>query len=83
MLVPMNCPLYDEYMEVRGPIALAPSQLHQIQVEGQPCSDFGIHTRLAVLKELYDSKETLGMGRIVSVFERVGLTEKVVVELKV
>ena len=62
MLVPMNCPLYDEYTEVRGPIALAPGELHQIPVEGQPCTDFGVHTRLAVLKELYDSKEMLGIG---------------------
>ena len=62
MLVPMNCPLYDEYTEVRGPIALAPSELNVIQTEGQACADFGIHTRLSVLKELYDSKESPGKG---------------------
>ena len=57
MLVPMNCPLYDEYHEVRGNVALDPTVLHQIQAANQACSDFGIHPELDVFKELYDSGE--------------------------
>ena len=49
MLVPMNCPLYDEYTEVRGSVALPPSDLNSISTTGQSCGEFGIHARLPIL----------------------------------
>jgi len=64
MLVPMNCPLYDEYQEVRGSVALSPSELNQITTEGQTCADFGIHARLPLLKELYDLGEAAFISNV-------------------
>lgn len=64
MLVPMNCPLYDEYQEVRGSVALSPSELNQIATEGQTCADFGIHARLPLLKELYDLGEAAFISNV-------------------
>lgn len=54
MLVPLNCPLYDEYRGVRKSIAFLPEEMHQISSAAQSCSEFGIHPKLPVLKELYD-----------------------------
>jgi len=56
MLVPLNCPLYDEYRGVRKSIAFQPEELHQITSAGQACQDFGIHPKLPFLKELYDEE---------------------------
>jgi len=52
--VPLNCPLYDEYRGVRKSIAFLPEEMHQISSAAQSCSEFGIHPKLPVLKELYD-----------------------------
>eukprot|EP00438_Fugacium_kawagutii_P006291 Skav217362 [mRNA] locus=scaffold3931:54691:56983:- [translate_table: standard] len=57
MLVPLNCPLYDEYRDIRQNVALDGNTLHQITATGQPCSEFGIHPELNVFKTLYDSNE--------------------------
>ena len=35
MLVPLDCPLYDEYRQVRGNIALETDELHAINTSGQ------------------------------------------------
>ncbi|CAJ1350015.1 unnamed protein product [Effrenium voratum] len=51
MLVPMNCGLYDEYTDVRRSVALSPSELNTITTNGQACGEFGIHSRLTILKE--------------------------------
>ena len=47
-----------------GSIALAPAELNQIGTEGQPCTDFGIHARLPVLKELYDLGEAAFVSNV-------------------
>jgi cullin-associated NEDD8-dissociated protein 1 len=69
MLVPLNCPLYDEYTQVRGRVALQPDQLHAIETEGQRCAEFGIHGDLPFLKELYDKKEAAFAANIGSLAE--------------
>ena len=56
----MNCPLYDEYSEVRGSVALDPTDLNMISTTGQSCGNFGIHARLPILKELYDLEQEGG-----------------------
>eukprot|EP00913_Durusdinium_trenchii_P018102 g17010.t1 len=68
MLVPMNCPLYDEYSEVRGSVALDPTDLNMISTTGQSCGNFGIHARLPILKELYDLEQE--GGRDIETVER-------------
>jgi len=57
MLVPMECELFDQYMDIRGSVAMTPDELLEINTTGQSCSKFGIHSRLPILKELYDLKE--------------------------
>ncbi len=69
MLVPMNCPLYDEYTEVRASVALSPSELNSISTTGQSCGEFGIHARLPILKELYDSQDAAFLSNIGSLAE--------------
>jgi len=69
MLVPMNCPLYDEYTQVRGSVAMPPSDLNSISTTGQSCGEFGIHARLPILKELYDSQEAAFLSNIGSLAE--------------
>ena len=69
MLVPMNCPLYDEYTEVRASVALSPSELNSISTAGQSCGEFGIHARLPILKELYDSQHAAFLSNIGSLAE--------------
>ena len=50
MLVPLNCPLYDEYRGVRKSIAFNPDDMHQINSAAQSCSQFGIHPSLPLFK---------------------------------
>eukprot|EP00927_Polykrikos_kofoidii_P059399 TRINITY_DN54558_c0_g1_i1.p1 TRINITY_DN54558_c0_g1~~TRINITY_DN54558_c0_g1_i1.p1 ORF type:complete len:1948 (+),score=287.27 TRINITY_DN54558_c0_g1_i1:50-5845(+) len=54
LLVPHNCGLYNEYVQVRSIVALQPYELLAITATGQPCSQFGIHMKLPYLKSLYD-----------------------------
>merc|ERR1712072_891324 len=54
LIVPYDCPLYDEYKTVRGDIALQPFQLLQVTTAGQSCSKFGIHHKLPFVKQLYN-----------------------------
>lgn len=56
MLVPLNCPLYDEYHDVRKSIAFLPEEMNQINSATQSCSQFGIHPKLPLFKELYDEQ---------------------------
>jgi len=57
LLVPQNCPLYDEYVESRTDLALTPAEMNTVTTEGQNCSQFGIHSSIPLLKTLYDSGE--------------------------
>jgi cullin-associated NEDD8-dissociated protein 1 len=69
MLVPMNCNLYNEYLQVRADVALQPSQLHEIQTDGQACAQFGIHHRLPFLKELYDRRKASFVSNVGALVE--------------
>jgi cullin-associated NEDD8-dissociated protein 1 len=57
LLVPQNCPLYDEYVETRTDLALTPAELHTVTTAGQNCSQFGIHSSIPILKTLFDMGE--------------------------
>lgn len=69
MLVPLNCPLYDEYHTVRKNVALDPSTLHKINAPTQSCPEFGIHYELDFFKELYDSNELAFAANVGSLVE--------------
>jgi uncharacterized protein (DUF1501 family) len=58
--------MYDEYKNVRGPIALEKEDLLSIDAgsSNQICSSFGIHPKLPVLKKLYDEKEAIFLAGI-------------------
>ncbi|CAK0791502.1 unnamed protein product [Prorocentrum cordatum] len=54
MPVPLECALYDQYVSIRKTVALQPSQLLEINSDGQACTAIGIHGQLTIVKELYD-----------------------------
>lgn len=73
MLVPINCPLNDEYKQVRGNVALNNNELHAINVANQDCAEFGIHHELKTFKELYDLEElafTANVGSLVESLDK-------------
>lgn len=50
--------LYDEYVKVRGKIALDKDELLPIDVgTGQPCSTFGIHSSFPLLAKMFNESE--------------------------
>jgi cullin-associated NEDD8-dissociated protein 1 len=53
-LVPLNCELHNQYLEVRGDIAIT-SGLRQIDASGsnQPCDTFGLHPSLVNIHQLF------------------------------
>ena len=62
MLVPFSdCQekdLYDEYVKVRGKLALSKDNLLPIDVgTGQPCSTFGIHSSFPLLAKMFNETE--------------------------
>ena len=73
MLAPHTCDgdvndtVYDRYRTIRGKNAISEglglplSRLREIQADStsQPCSSFGIHEDLPVMKQLYDQKDLL------------------------
>jgi cullin-associated NEDD8-dissociated protein 1 len=69
LLVPMKCPLYDEYMDMRKDIALQPSYLHEVSTTGQKCDSFGIHYALPFLKTLYDKEQAAFVSNVGSLVE--------------
>jgi len=64
MLVPLDCPLLEEYRIVRSDIALEAATLQQITTSGQACGKFGIHPSLVVLKKLYDSGDAAFVANV-------------------
>jgi len=57
MLVPINCPLYEQYRSLRGNLHHNQSQVAEINATSQEshtgCSTFGIHPELTFLHDLY------------------------------
>jgi len=71
LIVPYDCPLYDEYKTVRGDIALQSFQLLQVTTTGQRCSKWGIHHKLPFVKQLYDEGKASFLSNIGSLVEPV------------
>merc|ERR1719346_826509 len=69
MLVPLECPLYVEYQAIRQTVALSPSQLNSITTVAQPCENFGIHSQLGILKNLYDQQEAAFVTNVGNLIE--------------
>jgi len=61
MLVPINCPLYNEYRNVRGGAAHAQGSVLPITSRAQKascnCSQFGIHPAMPFLQDLYEEQK--------------------------
>merc|ERR550539_1094821 len=61
MLMPVGCPLYDEYTTVRGSIAHNPTSVITIQARTEQtskCRQFGVHPKLQFLaRTLYEKKK--------------------------
>jgi len=56
MLVPLACPLYDEYVARRGDLAFKQSEVIKIETTGQQCATFGIHPSLKFVASLYEDQ---------------------------
>ncbi|CAK9025116.1 Retrovirus-related Pol polyprotein from transposon TNT 1-94 [Durusdinium trenchii] len=74
MLVPMDCPLYEEYLEAREDVALDVGELHKITAANQVCSTFGLHPMLTAFKELYDEGHLAFAANVGSLAEPVNKT---------
>ena len=59
MLVPVGCPLYDEYRVARNGIARSQADLIPITASSQQCPTFGVHPELSFLADLYKTKGKL------------------------
>jgi cullin-associated NEDD8-dissociated protein 1 len=57
-LVPLNCELHNQYLEVRGDVAIL-SGLRQIDARGsnQPCDTFGLHPSLVNIHQLFQERD--------------------------
>jgi len=76
MLVPLDCPRFEEYKDIRKTVQMDPlTELNRIKTAGQTCEDFGIHANLGVLKDLYDAKEAAFVTNVGNLIEpRLGRT---------
>jgi cullin-associated NEDD8-dissociated protein 1 len=75
MLVPQECPLYDEYVAVRTDLALVPNELDSIQTTGQDCQYFGVHKSLNFVKKLYDAGDAAFISNVGNLVEPLTLTQ--------
>jgi cullin-associated NEDD8-dissociated protein 1 len=64
-LIPVNCNLYNQYVQVRGDVAIT-SGLRQIDASSsnQPCSSFGLHPSLANLRQIYNDGDASFVANI-------------------
>merc|ERR1740129_1796215 len=69
MLVPKECPLYEEYVQVRTDLALAPGDLIDLPTEGQDCTKFGLHGSMNFLKSLYDKRQAAFVSNVGNLVE--------------
>ena len=63
--------MYAEYASVRGAVKLAKSALSPITTTCQVCSTFGVHSKLPILKTLYDAGDVLFFANTGVLFEPV------------
>jgi len=69
MVVPQECYLWDEYVEIRTDIALEAADLLTITTVDQVCTTFGVHSALSFVKSLYDLGEASFISNIGSMVE--------------
>jgi cullin-associated NEDD8-dissociated protein 1 len=69
MLIPQECPLYNEYVTVRTDLALEPRELDKIETQGQACRFFGVHKSLNFVKKLYDDGEAAFISNVGNLVE--------------
>jgi len=58
MLVPLDCPLYNEYAERRAGVVHAQDEVLPITASTQDCKKFGIHPALPFVQQLYETEKT-------------------------
>ncbi|CAK0877600.1 unnamed protein product [Prorocentrum cordatum] len=56
LIVPIGCPLYNEYAGARTNMGVSQSALLPTTTTGQVCSSFGVHPAMPFLHQLYDSR---------------------------
>ena len=58
--------MYKEYRNARGPMSLKSKNLLTIDASSsdQTCEVFGLHPRLSVLQDLYESKEAIFLANV-------------------
>jgi cullin-associated NEDD8-dissociated protein 1 len=79
LLVPMDCPLWDEYNTVRGVGALTADKLLKVSTTDQTCEKFGIHHKMSFVRDLYQSQEAAfvtNVGALVEPLYMQNLKEK-------
>jgi len=69
LLVPMECDLYKEYVEVRTDLALKERELLKISTPGQTCGSFGVHGSFAYLQSLYKKGEAAFVSNVGNLVE--------------
>jgi cullin-associated NEDD8-dissociated protein 1 len=64
-LVPLNCPLHDQYLSVRGDVAITSGLLGiDATSSNQPCASFGLHPSLQNLHQLYNDGDSSFVANI-------------------
>eukprot|EP00450_Noctiluca_scintillans_P032793 CAMPEP_0194551936 /NCGR_PEP_ID=MMETSP0253-20130528/96473_1 /TAXON_ID=2966 /ORGANISM="Noctiluca scintillans" /LENGTH=599 /DNA_ID=CAMNT_0039399401 /DNA_START=207 /DNA_END=2005 /DNA_ORIENTATION=- len=69
MVVPQECYLWDEYVDIRTDIALTAADLLPITTADQVCTMFGVHSALSFVTSLYDVGEASFISNIGSMVE--------------
>jgi len=69
MLVPMDCDLYNEYLEVRSDLALQANELLKISTSQQTCGSFGVHSSFPYLHSLYNKGEAAFVSNVGNLVE--------------
>lgn len=63
-IVPVDCPLAEEYIKRRGGAGLDPLTVHKIKTQGQQCEHFGLHPSFSFLADLYNKGQMAVMSNI-------------------
>ncbi|CAJ1440523.1 unnamed protein product [Effrenium voratum] len=70
LVVPIDCDLHAEYLQVRSVSALANSQLLEIPVKStQTCAKFAIHHKFSRIRELYNAEQAAIFTNVGSLVE--------------
>jgi len=64
MLVPQDCNVYQEYVDIRTDLAMRPNELLKFSTTGQVCQNFGMHVQLGFFKSLYDDGDAAWISNV-------------------